>query len=99
MAFCGFNSGIAFSSDIIAEMKKMNQSFYIMKSMVKMIVDSCILPGTALGAEILWVYVKEWRNQISMTSLALLSFAFLLTAHAGIVTAIIKPVTEQENTK
>jgi hypothetical protein len=77
----------------------MNQSFYIVKSIAKMIVDSCILPGTTMGAEILWVYVREWRNQASMVTLALLSFAYLLTAHVGFSNSASKPVTEQENTR
>ena len=75
----------------------MNESLNIVKPVVKMIIDSCILPGTALGAEIVWVYCREWKNQISMTAFALISFAYLLTANATVSNGVSKPVTEQEN--
>jgi hypothetical protein len=47
-----------------------------MKSLTKILVDFCTLPGTALGAEILWIYTMQWKNRISLIALALISFTY-----------------------
>ena len=65
----------------------------------KTMIDSCILPGTACGAEIVWLYAKQWQNRMSWMALALVSFAY---SHMYIVLEQRlqgKIFTERENTK
>jgi hypothetical protein len=43
------------------------------KSLFRTAVDGCILPGTTTGTEILWLYAKQWKSEMSTFSFALLS--------------------------
>jgi hypothetical protein len=55
----------------------MNTAPLFFKTFVRNVVDSCILPGTVLGSEILWLYLKQWKKEWSAIALALLSVIFL----------------------
>ena len=54
----------------------MNSVGLIVKTFVRTAIDSCILPGTTLGTEILWLYCKEWKKEFSGILFALLSLLF-----------------------
>jgi|GEM_PF-6983069 len=54
----------------------MEPGYKILKSLTRTVVDYCILPGAAIGAEILWIYTREWKNRFSMLTLAVISFAY-----------------------
>jgi hypothetical protein len=41
-----------------------------------MMVDVCILPGTACGVEIIWLYSKQWHHKTFLFAVALASFAY-----------------------
>jgi hypothetical protein len=43
------------------------------KSLFRTAIDGCILPGTMTGTEILWLYVKQWKGELSTLSFAVLS--------------------------
>lgn len=55
----------------------MNSVDLIVKTFVRSAIDSCILPGTSLGTEILWLYCKEWKKEFSGILFALLSLLFV----------------------
>jgi hypothetical protein len=54
----------------------MSNSFTILKGITKSVVDFCVLPGTANGAEILWIYSMQWKNRASLIFIGLLSFVY-----------------------
>jgi hypothetical protein len=52
---------------------KVTAPFLILfKSFLHIIVDCCIMPGTANGTLILYSYALQWKNKISVISFALL---------------------------
>jgi hypothetical protein len=48
----------------------------LVKSVLRTAVDGCILPGTMLGTEIVWLYFKQWRSEVSTIALAIVTIAF-----------------------
>ena len=54
----------------------MNSLRVFSESFVRIVVDSCILPGTTLGSEILWLYMQQWKREFSGIFLAILSLTF-----------------------
>jgi hypothetical protein len=54
----------------------MRPGYTILKSFTRTVVDYCVLPGAAIGAEILWIYTKEWKNRCFLLTLAVISFAY-----------------------
>jgi hypothetical protein len=70
----------------------------ILKALSKNVIDSCLMPGAAIGIEILWLYVLQWKNSFSLITLALISLVFSnlqISEH----TSDSKPVNEQGNTR
>jgi hypothetical protein len=55
----------------------MNTFPSIFKTFVRNAVDSCILPGTVTGGEIVWLYFKQWKKEWSAIGLAVLYVIFL----------------------
>jgi hypothetical protein len=55
----------------------MNSLRFLVKTFARTVVDSCILPGTTLGTEILWLYMKQWKKELSTISLAIISIVIL----------------------
>jgi hypothetical protein len=47
------------------------------KNFVRTAIDCCILPGTMLGTEILWLYFGQWRREWSAIGLAIAAFIFI----------------------
>ena len=71
----------------------------ILKALTKTVVDSYVLPGTAMGAEILWLYSIQWKNQISTWAVALVWFAFSQAhIHGAEQFSSNRSVNEQEST-
>jgi hypothetical protein len=54
----------------------MKKKSTILKGVTRTVVDFCMLPGTAVGAEILWLYSIQWKNRFMLLGLALISFAY-----------------------
>lgn len=54
----------------------MNPRFTILKNASRSIVDYCVMPGTSLGAEILWLYSLQWKNKASLLTLGLVSLLY-----------------------
>lgn len=48
----------------------------MMKAVTRSVIDFCVLPGTAIGAEILWIYSMQWKNRASLLALGLISFVY-----------------------
>jgi hypothetical protein len=48
----------------------------LVRSFLRTAVDGCILPGTMLGTEILWLYFKQWRSEWSAITLAVITLVF-----------------------
>jgi hypothetical protein len=44
-----------------------------LKTLVRSMADCYILPGTATGTDILWLYLLQWKKEASTISLAILS--------------------------
>jgi hypothetical protein len=44
-----------------------------LKTLVRSMADCYILPGTASGTDILWLYLLQWKREASTISLAILS--------------------------
>ncbi len=71
----------------------------IVKDFTRIIVDYCVMPGTSLGAEMIWLYSKEVKNNVSMLVLACMSLCYSQMYvieqkfHFG------KSTTESENTR
>jgi hypothetical protein len=55
----------------------MNTFSLVFKTFIRNAIDSCILPGTVLGTEIVWLYFKQWKKEWSAIGLAVLSVFFL----------------------
>jgi hypothetical protein len=47
-----------------------------MSLIFRAVADTCILPGTVNGSEILWLYLLHWKKEYSTFSFALISFLF-----------------------
>ena len=45
----------------------------IIESLFQSIVDTCILPGTANSTEILWLYTKQWRHELTILVMAIIT--------------------------
>lgn len=43
------------------------------RTLLRSIVDGCILPGTMNGTEICWLYFMQWKKETSAVAFALLS--------------------------
>jgi hypothetical protein len=48
----------------------------MLKAVSRTVIDFCVVPGTAIGAEILWIYTLQWKNRFSLLALALISFTY-----------------------
>ncbi len=46
----------------------------ILKSLVKSSVDNYLLPGTMTGTEILWLYMVQWKRNMSALTFAAIYF-------------------------
>jgi hypothetical protein len=46
------------------------------KPLVRTTLDCYILPGTVTGTEICWLYLLQWKKEVSTISLALVSVLF-----------------------
>jgi hypothetical protein len=72
----------------------------IIKAVTKSVIDFCILPGAAVGAEILWLYSIQWKNRFTLLGLALISFAYShmqMTINERLSSGT--SITEPENTR
>jgi hypothetical protein len=65
----------------------MNTFSTLIKTLLSAAVDCCILPGTANGAAILWIYTMQWKNEIRDLSFALFSAVSVIDAENGQVIA------------
>lgn len=54
-------------------MKQTGPILFFFKSFLHTIVDCCIMPGTANGTQILYLYAIQWKKKMSVVC-----FAFLL---------------------
>jgi hypothetical protein len=70
----------------------------VMKSLVRTVVDGCILPGTTNGTEILWLYGLQWKKEFSTLCFAVLSLLSLAIEPTGSDMLIQQPLTEREST-
>lgn len=64
----------------------------------KVALDSCLLPGTANGTEIVWLYISHWNKSLSAICFAIISI-ITIDASTGGDTNIItsRSVSEIEN--
>lgn len=46
----------------------------MLKSLIKGSVDNFVLPGTMTGTEILWLYMIQWKRDMSALTFAMLYF-------------------------
>lgn len=46
----------------------------MLKVLIKSSLDNYVLPGTLTGTEILWLYVIQWKRDMSSLTFALLYF-------------------------
>jgi hypothetical protein len=69
----------------------------ILKSLLRAAIDSCILPGTTSGTEILWLYTMQWKKEFSALCFAFLSLLTLATEPAASEMLIQQPLTERES--
>lgn len=49
----------------------------LIKNLAKSYLDNYILPGTNAGTEVLWIYMIQWKRQ--MTNIAFATFYLLLS--------------------
>jgi hypothetical protein len=54
----------------------MGKRFTILKGVTKSVIDFCVLPGTANGAEILWIYTMQWKSRVAFIVIGLISFVY-----------------------
>jgi hypothetical protein len=54
----------------------MRKRFTLLKAVTKGMIDFCVVPGAAIGAEILWLYSMQWKTRISLFALAVISFIY-----------------------
>ena len=54
----------------------------IFKAFTKTILDSCVMPGTGNGAEIVWLYSTHMKAKVFILSVALISMAY---SHMAVV--------------
>lgn len=55
----------------------------LIKSLVKSSLDNYILPGTMTGTEILWLYMAQWKRELTA-----ITFATLYLMYAQLETRI-----------
>lgn len=67
----------------------MNSLRFFSKSFLRIVVDSCILPGTTLGTEILWLYMKQWKREFSGILFAILSLIFFHSDVAADIRSVV----------
>ena len=44
----------------------------MLKSIMRSSLDNYVLPGTATGTDILWIYLIQWKRDVHMLCLALI---------------------------
>jgi hypothetical protein len=54
----------------------MRKRFRILKGLTRSVLDFCVVPGTANGAEILWIYTMQWKNRTAFIVIGLISFVY-----------------------
>lgn len=62
----------------------MKRRLPIFKAVSKTVVDYCVMPGTSSGAEILWLYSKQWKNKVTLLTMGVITLVY---AHMYIVVA------------
>jgi hypothetical protein len=78
----------------------MKKKSVILKGVTKTVIDFCVVPGAAVGAEILWLYSIQWKNRFMLLGLALISFAYShmqMPAHGELSSG--NAVSEPESTR
>lgn len=76
----------------------MNKRITIVKAASRTLIDFCVLPGAAVGAEILWIYSMQWKNRTSLIVLALITFVYS-NMNMGIMDQLSAKFKRQENTR
>jgi hypothetical protein len=95
----------AFDFFYSGRMEPMSNIWILLKSLLRSAVDSCILPGTTSSTDILWLYLMEWKKQVSAISFSLLSFtsfallSFLSTANLPVDSGLLnhRSINESES--
>ncbi|HYG04121.1 MAG TPA: hypothetical protein VD927_16860 [Chryseosolibacter sp.] len=67
----------------------------IFKAFTKTILDSCVMPGTGSGAEIVWVYSTHMKAKVFIVTVALVSMAY--SQMSFVFKKPIPVMTEREN--
>lgn len=54
----------------------MRKRLAVIRAFTRSAIDYCMVPGAAIGAEILWLYSLQWKNRLSMLALAMISVIY-----------------------
>lgn len=69
------------------------------RSLIRTAVDCCILPGTMNGTEILWLYILQWKKEVSAISFAVISILSQISAPSDIGVITHHAVNKSERTQ
>jgi hypothetical protein len=58
------------------EIEYMKKRLPILRAVSKTVVDYCVMPGTANGAEILWLYTQQWKNRVILVGVGFISLIY-----------------------
>jgi hypothetical protein len=87
--------GIPFSLEKL--MKRKGNFSILASSLFRSVVDTCILPGTSNGTEILLLYVRQWSKEVSIVSIAVLSMASMINSSSNTHMTSQQTVVEPDN--
>lgn len=76
----------------------MSKRITMVKAASRTLIDFCVLPGAAVGAEILWIYSMQWKNRTSLIGLALITFVYS-NMNMGIVDHLSAKFKRHESTR
>ena len=54
----------------------MKKRLPILRAVSKTVVDYCVMPGTANGAELLWLYSHQWKNRVVLIGVGIASLIY-----------------------
>jgi hypothetical protein len=75
----------------------MNTSLHHIKQLVKIALDTCLLPGAGAGTEVLWLYVTQWNKKASAICFAMLSLLTINAPDSDVTMVSSHAVSEIEN--
>jgi hypothetical protein len=78
-------------------MERIGTFSILAKTLFRIVVDTCILPGTSNGTEILLLYLRQWSKEVSLVGIAVISLTSIVNSSSNVHIVNQQTVIEPEN--